>query len=97
MTGIQEILVLILIILGIFYLPRLASRGRQVKNPTPLSGLSGWTRLAIAASVFWPLLAAVYFQPWRKDLVLFIYLGVGPVVVGWVTGWVILGYQKGHR
>jgi hypothetical protein len=94
-TGIQEILLVILIIVGIVYLPRLTSRGTRVKNAGPAAALSGWTRLAIAASIFWPLLTAAYLQPWRKDLPFFIYFGLGPVVVAWAIGWVVLGYRKG--
>lgn len=95
-TGIQEILVLVVIILGILFLPRILNRGqesRQVEFKPPLV-LSGKMRLAIAASILWPAVIAALMQPWKKDLFPFLYLGLGPVVLVWVIYWVFTGFRK---
>ena len=49
-SGIQEILVLVIIILGILFLPRILNRSRQQKaaERRPAAALSGKMRLAIA-------------------------------------------------
>lgn len=95
-SGIQEILVLVIIILGILFLPRILNRGGdkpagQVK-PTIL--LTGRMRLAIAASVLWPALIAVYLQPWKQEPTPFLYLGIGPVAVVWLIYWVFTGFKE---
>ena len=66
-SGIQEILVLIIIILGILFLPRILNRGgEKPSGPVkPALVLTGRMRLGIAFSVLWPLLTAAYFQPWK--------------------------------
>lgn len=91
----QEILLIILIVLALFYLPRLVSRrdGKGAENVD--AGLSGPLRLAIAASGAWPLLSALYFEPWDKDPLPFLYFGVGPVTAAWLCAWVLRGYKKG--
>lgn len=95
-SGIQEILVLIIIILGILFLPRILNRGGdkpsgQVK---PALVLSGRMRLGIAASVLWPALVAAYIQPWKQGLFPYLYVGPGPVALVWLVYWVITGFKK---
>jgi len=85
-SGIQEILVLIVIILGIFFLPRIINRGSQsVKTPLrtspQISALSGRLRLAIVLSILWPAVAALYFEPWYRNTSIFIVCGIGPVIL----------------
>jgi hypothetical protein len=95
-SGIQEILVLVIIILGILFLPRILNRGQE--NPRvaakPAVMLSGRMRLAVAASVLYPALMAVYLQPWKQDPIPFLFLGVGPVAAGWIVYWVVTGFRK---
>jgi hypothetical protein len=95
-SGIQEILVLVIIILGILFLPRIFSRGQE-NRPTvtrPAVVVSGKMRLAIAASVLWPAVTAAFIQPWEKDLSRYLYLGVGPVAFIWTIYWVVTGFRK---
>ena len=95
-SGIQEILVLVIIILGILFLPRIFNRGQE-KRPAvsrPVFVISGKMRLAIAASVLWPAVMAAYIQPWEKDLYHYLYLGVGPVALIWIIYWVLTGFRK---
>ena len=99
-SGIQEILVLVVIILAIFFIPRVLSRGNQNRVTPPRKikiKLSGRMRLAILASILWIFLSALYFQPWRKDLLAFLVLTIGPVLMGWGTYWVIMGFKRSKR
>jgi predicted Na+-dependent transporter len=95
-SGIQEILVLVLIILGILFLPRIFNRNRAepLREAKPSVVLSGRMRLGIAASVLWPALIAAFMQPWQKDFFLFLYLGVGPVAIIWIIYWVYIGFRQ---
>ena len=95
-SGIQEILVLVIIILGILFLPRILNRGQEKRPavPRPAIVVSGKMRLAIAASVLWPAVMAVFMQPWAKDLIRYLYLGVGPVAFIWILCWVLTGFRK---
>jgi hypothetical protein len=95
-SGIQEILVLVIIILALFFLPRILSRGqeKQAAVRKPMIMLSGKIRLAVAASVLWPAVVAAFIQPWKGNLILFLYLGLGPVAVVWGSYWVFIGFRK---
>jgi len=96
-SGIQEILVLVAIILGILFLPRILNRGQEGKKtaaPRPAVVISGRMRLAMAASVLWPAAIAAFMQPWKSDLYGFLYIGLGPVIIGWIIFWVYTGFLK---
>ena len=94
MSGISEILVLVIIVLAIFFIPRMMAKPEDKRPVKPAVELTGKLRLAIAASVIWPALIAAYLQPWQKDLVLFLYLGIGPVILGWGAFWIITGFRR---
>ena len=93
MSGVNEILIVAAIVAGIFFVPRMlpAKRPAQVSRK-PIS-LSGKLRLAIAISIVYPLAVAAYFQPWKKDLVFFLYVGIGPVALYWLMQWVFAGIK----
>ena len=95
-SGVQEILVLVVIILGILFLPRILNRGQEARSTEawPKVVLSGRMRLALAASGLWPALVAAYMQPWKQNVISFLYLGPGPVLVLWLLYWVITGFKK---
>jgi hypothetical protein len=98
-TGIQEILVLVAIIVGILFLPRILNRS-QAKESTdtgPQFVLSGKMRLAIAASIVWPAAVAAYMQPWKNDLYTYLYVGIGPVVLVWIVFWIYIGFRSRER
>ncbi|MFQ5484363.1 MAG: hypothetical protein ACE5DO_03410 [Desulfobacterales bacterium] len=97
MSGFQEILLLVIIIMVIFYLPRVISRGKGKKQFEHVFTLSGKMRLAIATSVFWPLLMAVVIKPWQKNMPLFFYIGFGPVAFGWIMNWVLHGFRNSRN
>lgn len=94
-----EILVIIAIALAIFMLPRLTGK-RVEKGGSALKSVSqinGWLRLAIVASALWPASAAFFFKPWNNHWPVFLYAGVGPVVLLWGVFWVLSGFRKGGR
>ena len=95
-SGIQEILVLVIIILGILFLPRILNRGQEKRPavPRPAIVISGKMRLAVAASILWPAVMAAFIQPWEKDLSRYLCFGVGPVALIWITYWVLTGFRK---
>ena len=98
-AGIQEILLLVIIILAIFILPRVLSRGKGNETTEPsisrmMSLISGPMRLALVASIVWPLAVAAYLEPWKSGLFPYLYIGFGPVLFGWSVRWIIIGYRR---
>ena len=93
MSGVNEILIIAAIVAGIFFVPRMMPAKRQMQVSKKAVTLSGRMRLAIAISIIYPLAAAAYFQPWKKDLLLFLYMGIGPVVFYWLMKWVFAGLK----
>lgn len=94
MSGIQEILVVAVVILILFYLPKRTADSRIEKSTFAPWTFSGKMRLAILASLIWLAVAAYLLQPWQKTIYPFIYFGIGPVALAWGVGWVITGYRK---
>lgn len=93
MSGVNEILIIAAIVMGIFFAPRMMPAKRQVQVTNKMVALSGKMRLAIAISIVYPLVAAAYLQPWKNDLMLFLYVGIGPVVLYWLMKWVFAGIK----
>ncbi len=93
MTGVSEILVLILLISGILILPRMfkpAPKAVRAKKKKPISKM---TRAGIVVSILIPAIAAVGLKPWSGNLVLFVSIGIIPVLLAWAMAW-ILAAQK---
>lgn len=102
MSGLQEIVLILFLILAIFVLPRILGRGKSGPKPSvtprlPASVLTGRMRLALALSVVWPLLTAAYFKPWGGDWVPYGCAGPGPVVLAWCAWWVREGFRRHRR
>jgi hypothetical protein len=94
MPGFQEILLVAVILLGLLFVPRMLPRKGAQTSARPAIVISRNLRVAIAASVIYPVVAAAFMQPWRKDLLLFLYTGLGPVLLGWLLYWVFTGHRK---
>ena len=94
MSGFHEILLVAAILLGILFLPRMMPRKDAQTSPRAVMVISRNLRIAMAASVIYPAVAAAFLQPWRKDLILFLYIGLGPVLLGWLLYWVFTGRKK---
>jgi len=98
-SGIQEILVILLVILAIFFIPRMLPR-KQLLAPAAtgprrlVAKLSGRMRLAIVVSVIWLLIAVAYFEPWHRAINPFLYFGVCPVAIAWGVIWIFTGFRK---
>lgn len=96
-SGIQEILLIALIVLGIFLIPRMVKprpAPPKIIFQRPDLRLSWTLRLAIVLSILWPAAWAFYFRPWQQDLASFVALGLGPVAVGWSLKWVLAGLKN---
>ncbi|MCK8601678.1 hypothetical protein [Desulfoferrobacter suflitae] len=94
MSGIQEILVVLVIILILFYLPKRAANGQQQRSSGLSRALSGKVRLALVICFVWIACMALFLPPWQGKFFPFVYLGLGPVALGWGVYWVVLGFRK---
>ncbi len=96
----QEILVMIVVALVLFALPRiLGKRPEPVRTVSRRPALTGRMRLAILLTLFWILGAAAVLEPWRSDggFFPFLYVGLVPVAALWGATWVWFGYRKYRR
>jgi len=94
LTGVSEILVLILLISGILILPRMfkpAPVKTRRQKPPPLSKVK---KAGIVLSVLIPLSAAMGLKPWSGNLVLFVCIGIIPVVLAWALVWIMAAQKK---
>ncbi len=95
MSGLQEILVLVLIVIVLFFLPRMVSRPAQVpKPPVQMKQIPGKWRLAVFVSLVWLVVTALWLEPWKGSEILFAGVGVLPVAVFWGGVWVITGFNR---
>ncbi|HNY65225.1 MAG TPA: hypothetical protein PKM41_07275 [Deltaproteobacteria bacterium] len=95
MTGVQEVLLIVLLFSIIFILPSRLGKGGSGKKPGKLmAALSGKVRLGIFVSAVWLLVWAVYFRPWAGGVLVFALVGPSPVLLGWGIFWVVEGFRK---
>ena len=98
-SGFQEILLIGLIIVGIFILPRMIKPQPPPKKMTlrrPRPRLTRSLRLAVVISILWPVCWALTIKPWQQNGVLFAVVGLGPVVIGWSVKWILAGMKNKH-
>ena len=96
-SGIQEIVIIVLIVLGIFLVPRMIpprSSPNTIIVRRPALRISWPLRLAIVLSVLWPAAWGLYFKPWQQNALIFVIVGIGPVVVAWSLKWVLAGMKN---
>lgn len=96
----QEVLVLIVVGLAIFALPRIMGKGpapEPVRAGSRRPALTGRMRLAILISLFWVLGAAALLEPWQGGLQPFLAAGLAPPAALWGALWVWFGYRKYRR
>lgn len=99
MAGIQEVLTLVLLIVGLIFIPRVFKGPGQSseKKTGDTFSFSGKIRIGIVLSVAFPVVTAIYFKPWHHNILPFLLTGVLPVAVGWAVLWVYKGFQNPGR
>jgi len=93
LTGISEILVLVLLIVCILILPRMF-KGVPEKKISPakkLKKLPAKIRLSIVLSFIYPIAMALYLKPWNENLISYISYGIIPVFLIWGIAWILAG------
>jgi len=51
-------------------------------------------RAGIVASTIFPLLSALIIKPWQGDLILYVSIGILPVVLVWALIWILAAQKK---
>ncbi len=97
MTGISEVLVLILLICGILIVPRMfkpapANSGAKKKKTPQLFSMK--LRAGILVSIVFPILTAFVIRPWQDQLFLYLSIGLLPVAFAWGLFWVLAAKKK---
>jgi len=94
-SGLQEILVIILLLVLIVFLPKRMGRGGSgKKSGKSMMALPGKVRLGVIVSAVWLLSWTVYFRPWSGEFLGFALVGPSPVILGWGILWVVDGFRK---
>ena len=95
MTGISEILVLVLLIACILILPRLfkgdEAPGQKKAPIIKMKKLGTSTRIGIVVSFVYPVAMALYLRPWDDHIVSYLSLGIFPVLLAWALIWILAG------
>ena len=99
LSGIKEIVIIVLVLLALFLIPRFLRRGGAPESRSSGSGAGmpknrGLFRLGILLSVLWIALAFVLLNPMQGNAVPFLGAGVLPVGLAWGVRWVVLGFRK---
>lgn len=98
MTGISEVLVLILLIACILILPRML-KGVPAKkgmgSPIKIKHLNPSKRLSIFASILYPVIVGLILTPWENgSYIAYLTYGVLPVLIVWGLVWILAGKKK---
>jgi len=94
LTGISEILVLLLLITCVLILPRMFKGEPAPSKKNLQKKLTAKIRLGIVLSIVYPLAAALYFKPWLNNPIPFFSVGVLPVLLTWGGIWILAGRKK---
>ena len=95
-TGINEILVLVLLIACILILPRLFKKDSAKKGSSSkkIKNLSAKIRFSIVLTLVYPIVAALYLKPWENNPIIYLSYGVVPVFLVWAIAWIVAGKKK---
>ena len=93
MPGSSELLIIIAIVVLIFFIFPVI-RKAPARKSTSGQVIPGKTRLAIVASIVWTALFAISMEPWKGEVLKFIYVGVAPIALSWAIAWVMAGFKK---
>ena len=102
MSGFQELLLIAIILLAIFFVPRLTARNKTQRPLRPAIRRPPWQlsaglRLAILASVIWLCGCLLYFRPWQGAHSGCAAVGCLPLVGAWGLRWVSAGDRTQRR
>ncbi|MDF7822577.1 hypothetical protein P4B35_01020 [Pontiellaceae bacterium B12227] len=97
-TGIKEILIIVIVLLGLFLVPRLMKRRSTPKTKQQVAAnehrpKTGMLRLALFVSVLWIMLAVILLKPFDGDWIPFLVGGILPVGLFWGGRWVAQGFK----
>jgi len=99
-SGLNEIIVIVVIAAAILFLPGLLAKRNRMNTPrniSPVKIILPWqARLGIIMLLVWLGGTAFYFKPWESDFTLFLSIGLGPVFIILGIAWVIHGYKTRH-
>ncbi len=96
MTGISEILVLVLLIACILILPRMFKGvpAKKASSSKKRKQLSVKIRFGIVLTLVYPIAMALYIKPWNENIIPFVSFGIIPVFLIWAGVWIIAGRKK---
>ncbi|MGD9824515.1 hypothetical protein [Desulfobacter sp.] len=97
MTGISEILVLILLLLCILIVPRMIPPkplARRKKTGPSARVFTMKMRAAIVLSAVVIIISALWTKPWQGRILIFMVSGVLPVALGWSLVWILSARKK---
>jgi len=96
LTGISEILVLVLLIACILILPRLfkGEPDKKKSSSKKIKNLPAKLRFNIVLTLAYPMVMALFLKPWENHLILFITYGIAPVIFAWAVIWIMAGKKK---
>ena len=80
MPGINEIILVVVLAISLFFLAKKSGRRPVMKSVFSLKEkMGGGKRLTIFVSIFWLFFMALYIEPWNNNALHFIYIGILPV------------------
>jgi hypothetical protein len=98
LSGIKEILIIVIVLLALFFVPRLLRK--RTTGPSKMQQAqdikhsnAGLMRLGLFLSVSWIVLAFILLNPFSGSWMPFVAGGVLPVAIGWGIRWVALGFK----
>jgi hypothetical protein len=94
---VQEVLLLIVIALALFYVSRLFTRKPTPVRTAPPPVLTGRLRLAILVTLCWIVGTTMLLKPWEDDPLPFLLIGLAPITLLWGAVWVWFGYKRYRR
>jgi hypothetical protein len=101
LSGIQEILLIVLLILALLILPRFLSSKRVPEasrsERSARLWMSGKFRLGLLVTFLWLFAFSAIYVPWGGQWLAFLYAGAGPPIVAWGLIWVISGFRNSRR
>ncbi len=96
MTGISEILILVLLITCILILPRIfkGEPDNKISPSKKIQALPAKLRVSIVLTLAYPMVMALYLKPWENNLIIYLAYGIIPVFLFWALAWIVAGKKN---